>query len=100
MGVVEEKCRAACKFLVSNGLVDRQSRWIMSTFSQIILTPVALYLTRVLKCHANVSLLLLFVLSKAYLSTQTSGTLHPSGALLDSQALAPCQGRVPSNRNW
>jgi hypothetical protein len=46
------------------------------------------------------SLLLLFVLSKAYISDQTSGNLHPVGASLEDHALAPCQGRVPGDLNW
>lgn len=71
----------------------------MSTFSQIILTPVILYFCR---CDREIdcSLLLLFVLSKAYISDQTSGVLHPTGSSLEESFLAPCQGRIPSDPRW
>ena len=50
--------------------------------------------------YTDYSLLLLFVLSKAYISDQTSGILHPAGRTLEDHALAPCQGRVPSDKSW
>lgn len=50
--------------------------------------------------NPDCSLLLLFVLSNAYISDQTSGILHPKGTTLEDHGLAPCQGRVPSNKSW
>jgi hypothetical protein len=50
--------------------------------------------------YLTFSLLLLFVLSKAYISTQTAGISHPPTSSLDDYALAPCQGRIPSDLNW
>jgi len=48
----------------------------------------------------TVSLLLLLALSRAYISSQTAGLLHPITTSVEEYALAPCQGRVPWDTNW